>query len=259
MQPMSSVRVFQIAPESTDRATITSPSLTVTGDLPMREFRDLYGNRCHRLVLPTGVTTVEYTAQAVVPDQLDLWDEEIPETEPADLPDDVLVYTLASRFCQPDVLGGQVWKRFGAMQPGFSRVRAVMDFANHWLTYTTGSTSSTDDSVRTFATGLGVCRDFAHLMITFCRALNIPARYVHGMLPDMDVPPVPTPMDFHAWVQVWLDGRWIDVDPRWNAPRKGRVPISYGRDAADVAIVTTFGAPWLQYMGVTCEEAPAAV
>ncbi|NHN56464.1 transglutaminase family protein [Calidifontibacter sp. DB0510] len=246
--------VFQVGPVDQPRATLRDVSWSVTGDLPLHHYRDLYGNPCTRLTLPTGVTTLTYAAKAEVPDALDDIDEDAPETPPTELPDDVLVYTLASRFCQPDVLGGQAWKRFGHLPPGYRRVLAIRQFVHEWLTYTTGSTIATATSVDVFTTGRGVCRDFAHLMITFCRALNIPARYVHGYMPIMDVPRVEAVMDFHAWTQVWLDGRWWDFDARWNAPRKGRVVVGVGRDAADVAMVTTYGAPWLQLMTVTCEE-----
>ncbi|GAB3586417.1 transglutaminase-like domain-containing protein [Calidifontibacter terrae] len=246
--------VFQIEGQSSDLVTVSNESWEITGGLPLHHYRDLYGNPCARLTLPVGVTTLTYGATAVVPDAFDSWDESAQEINPTDLPDDVLIYTTASRYCQPDLLGSQAWRRFGHIAPGFQRVQAVNAFVNDWLVYTVGSTSSTATSMDTFGTGMGVCRDFAHLMITFCRALNIPARYVHGYITEMDVEPTGRPMDFHAWTQVWIGGRWWNFDPRWNKPLKGRVVIGTGRDAADVAMVTTYGAPWLQLMTVTARE-----
>lgn len=246
--------VFQVAAQPTEEIQILDETWSVTGDLPLHHFRDLYANPCTRFTLPVGVTTLTYGARAIIPDVFDSWDESAPEIPPTELPDDVLVYTLTSRYCQSDLLAGQAWRRFGGMTPGYSRVQAVNTFVHDWLRYTTGSTNATATAMDAFATGVGVCRDYAHLMITFCRALNIPARYVHGYVTDMDAYSPGTPMDFHAWTQVWLGDRWWDFDPRWNSPRKGRIVIGTGRDAADVAMVTTYGNPWLQLMTVTAEE-----
>lgn len=246
--------VFQVAAQQTRAAEILEESWKVTGDLPLHHYRDQQDNPCTRLTLPVGVTTLSYEAHALVPDEFDSWDENAPEIPPTDLPDEVLIYTLASRYCESDVLAGQAWKKFGNLAPGYQRVAAVNTFVNQWLTYTVGSTVSSSTAMDAFATGRGVCRDFAHLMITFCRALNIPARYVHGYITELDVPASGRPMDFHAWTQVWLGDRWWDFDPRWDSPRKGRVVIGTGRDAADVAMVTTYGAPWLQLMTVTAQE-----
>ncbi|MFC6714911.1 transglutaminase domain-containing protein [Branchiibius cervicis] len=222
--------------------------------IEIHPYTDTFGNQIQRFTMPQGVSTVSYSVRAEVPDEIDPADESAPELSPIDLPDETLVYTLASRFCHNDVLSGQAWKLFGGMEPGYQRVAAICDWTWNYLTYTTGSTTFTSTSTDAFLTGRGVCRDFAHLMITMCRALNIPARYAHGYLPDMDVPPLPTPMDFHAWVEVYLGDRWWTFDPRHNARRKGRVLIGVGRDAADVALITTYGAPWLQLMTVTAQE-----
>lgn len=246
--------VFQVAAQPSQAVSILDSSWTVTGDLPLHHYRDMYGNPCSRLTLPVGETTLTYSARAQVPDAFDSWDESAAEIPATELPDEVLLFTLPSRYCQPDLLGNQAWRRFGDLTPGYHRVQAINAFVNDWLTYTVGSTTSSATSMDTFATGLGVCRDFAHLMITFCRALNIPARYVHGYITEMDVPLSGRPMDFHAWTQVWLGDRWWDFDPRWNSPRKGRVVIGTGRDAADVAMVTTYGMPWLQLMTVSAHE-----
>jgi transglutaminase-like putative cysteine protease len=179
-----------------------------------------------------------------------------PEVAPDGLPDDVLIFTLPSRYCLPDVLGNEAWSLFGAHAPGQQRVQAICDHVWDRLEFRYGSTSAWSTAADANAARLGVCRDFTHLAISFCRALNIPARYVFGYLPDLDVPVDPAPMDFAAWMEVWLGDRWWTFDPRNNARRKGRVLIGRGRDASDVAMATTFGGPTLQTMTVRAEEVP---
>jgi transglutaminase-like putative cysteine protease len=142
------------------------------------------------------------------------------------------------------------------MAPGYRRVQAICDHVNKHLRFRYGSTTAQSTAVDVNTSGFGVCRDFTHLAISFCRSLNIPARYVFGYLPFMDVAPTAEPMDFAAWMEVWLDGRWWTFDPRNNHRRKGRVVIGRGRDASDVAMATTFGAPVLEAMTVQAEEVP---
>ena len=153
-----------------------------------------------------------------------------------------------------DVLGDEAWSRFGALAPGYGRVRAICDHVHSHLTFQYGSTTALSSAADVNLARRGVCRDFTHLAISFCRALNIPARYVFGYLPDMDVPPDPAPMDFAAWMEVWLGDRWWTFDPRNNIRRKGRIVIGRGRDASDVAMATTFGGPLLDSMVVQAEE-----
>jgi transglutaminase-like putative cysteine protease len=154
------------------------------------------------------------------------------------------------------MLGDEAWARFGAMPPGYRRVQAICDYVHSYLTFSYGSSDARSTAVDVNASGFGVCRDFTHLAISFCRALNIPARYVFGYLPDMDSPRDQAPMDFAAWMQVWLGDRWWTFDPRNNKRRKGRIVIGRGRDASDVAMVTTFGAPVLESMSVHAAEEP---
>lgn len=248
--------IFQVRADESDHVRVLDETWDWDGGEGLRHYRDSFGNPCTRTVLPYGVSTLTYAARVEVPDVLPEPPHDAPDTPPAQLPDDVLVYTLASRFCQPDVLGHQAWRRFGDVPAGYPRVQAIMQFVHDNLTYRPGSTNALADSVDAFSTGLGVCRDFAHLAITLCRAMNIPARYVHGYLPFLDEAQPPL-MDFHAWTQVWLGGRWYDFDARWNRSFKGRCIIGKGRDAADVAMATTYGAPWLQQMTVTAREAAA--
>jgi transglutaminase-like putative cysteine protease len=224
--------------------------------MPLRGYRDLYGNPCTRVVLPQGGSTFRYEADIALPDATEEADESAREIAPDKLPDDTLIYTLPSRYCLPDVLGDEAWELFGNLAPGYSRVQAICDHVHSHLTFQYGSSSALSTAADVYNTRLGVCRDFTHLAISFCRALNIPARYVFGYLPDMDVPVDPAPMDFAAWMEVWLDDRWWTFDPRNNVRRKGRVLIGRGRDASDVAMATTFGGPRLDAMTVRAEEIP---
>lgn len=215
---------------------------------------DLHGNEVWRMMLPAGESLVSYYAVVDVPDEVDERDLALAVHAPQDLPDDTLVYTLPSRYCQSDMMGARAWELFGAAEHTLSTVESIEHYVFANVEYRTGSTGSWWTAADSLEAGYGVCRDFAHLMISFCRALNIPARYVCGYLPDLDVPVLPTPMDFHAWVEVFAGDRWWTFDPRHAARRKGHIPISHGRDAADVAMVTTFGAPWLRRLTVWADE-----
>jgi transglutaminase-like putative cysteine protease len=247
--------VLQVEPQASGLIQLTEQRWSLDPQASMRHYTDLYGNPCTRVILPAGRSVLRYEASVNVPDATEDADENAPELRPDDLPDDVLIYTLPSRYCLPDVLGDEAWSRFGSMPTGYSRVQAICDHVNSHLTFSYGSSLAGTTAVDVNISGFGVCRDFTHLAISFCRALNIPARYVFGYLPDMDVPPDPAPMDFAAWMEVWLGDRWWTFDPRNNKRRKGRVVIGQGRDASDVAMVTTFGAPLLESMTVYADEA----
>jgi transglutaminase-like putative cysteine protease len=174
-----------------------------------------------------------------------------------ELPDDVLHYTLPSRFCLSDMLSDTAWQLFGSIEPGWARVQAICDWVHTNIRFQYGTSNSMTTALDIYEQKVGVCRDLTHLAVTFCRALNIPTRYVFGYLPDIGVPPPDAPMDFCAWMEVYLDGRWWTFDPRNNMPRIGRVLIGRGRDALDVAMVTTYGSPRLQSMTVWADEVPA--
>jgi transglutaminase-like putative cysteine protease len=216
---------------------------------------DDHGNRCERLTLPRGSSSVTYEAELVLAHPADELEADAAETAVAELPDEVLAYVLPSRFCLPDELGGEAWERFGDLAPGWTRVQAVVDFVHSHLEFLPGSSNPWTTAVDAFRARQGVCRDYAHLAITFCRALNIPARYVFGYLPTIGVPPPAEPMDFAAWFEVYLQGRWRTFDARNNTPRIGRVPVGRGRDAIDVALITSFGAVTLTEFTVVAEAA----
>ena len=247
--------VFQVEPSRAAQTLVLRHGWDVRPAADRHGYQDLYGNDCQRITLPIGDTTLRFDALVAVPDATEDVDPDAAEVPTAELPDDVLVYTMPSRYCLPDVLGNEAWRLFGAAKPGYQRVRAICDHVHDHLRFAYGSSSGTTTAADAYAAGWGVCRDFAHVAITFCRALSIPARYVFGYLPDLDVDPDPAPMDFAAWMEVYLDHAWWTFDPRNNTARKGRVLIGRGRDAVDVAMVTTYGGPVLHEMTVWAEEA----
>lgn len=237
--------------------TLVREEWKLTPQIPMHTYQDSYGNRCQRIRLPIGESVLSYDALVTV---TDAWDEvasDAPQLPVEDLPDDVLLYTLPSRFCLSDVLADTAWHLFGNIQPGWARVQAICDWVHTAIRFQYGTSTSLTTAVDVYGQRVGVCRDFAHLAVTFCRALNIPTRYVFGYLPDIGVPPPDEPMDFCAWMEVYLGGRWWTFDPRNNTPRVGRVLIGRGRDALDVAMVTTYGAPILKQMTVWADEVAA--
>jgi transglutaminase-like putative cysteine protease len=240
--------VVQVQARRDDMHQILQETWSTTPRVRSYEYLDLYGNIQRRLTLPVGDVRFSYDALVQVwanADEVDLEARQLPVDE---LPDDTLMFTLASRYCLSDTLSDAAWNLFGATEPGWSRVQAMCDWAFENILYKTGSSTPDTTSLDVYNQRAGICRDFAHIGVTFCRALNIPARYVFGYLPDIGVLPPDVPMDFHAWFEVFLDGRWRTFDARHNIPRIGRVPIARGRDAVDCAMVTTYGAAALQEM-----------
>ena len=247
--------IMQVQPHQEAEQRILHEAWQLTPPLALHAFTDLYGNSCQRMVIPSGSQVLNYDATIEVSG---LVDEVAPDAVvlPVEaLPDEVLHYTLPSRFCLSDVLSDMAWQLFGAMEPGWARVQAVCDWVHGNIRFQYGTSNSLTTAADVCAAGVGVCRDFAHLAVTFCRALNIPARYVFGYLPDIGVPPPDAPMDFCAWMEVYLSGRWWTFDPRNNEPRMGRVLVGRGRDALDVAMVTAYGSPRLAQMTVWADEA----
>lgn len=248
--------VWQVRPREDGPHRVVSASWETTPPVTTRSYRDLYGNVCDRLTLPDGTTTVRYDAVVEVPAEFDPADKAAAEVPVESLPDDALLYLLPSRLCPSDALHDTAWELFGGIEPGWSRVQAVADRVHGHVRFQMGSSTPVTTAADVYESRTGVCRDFAHLGVTFCRALNIPARYVCGYLPDIAVPPPDEPMDFCAWLEVFLDGTWWTLDPRNNVPRTGRVVIGRGRDAVDVAMVTSYGNPVLQHLAVWADEVP---
>jgi transglutaminase-like putative cysteine protease len=215
--------------------------LVTTPAVPITSYRDSFGNWCNRLVAPPGRFTLR--TDGIVQDDgtVDPADENAVQHFVEDLPAETLQFLLGSRYCDTDVLSDEAWRLFGPTPLGWPRVQAVCDFVHRHVTFGYEHARATRTAGEAYAEGRGVCRDYTHLAIAFCRCLNIPARYCTGYISDIGVPPPHGPMDFAAWMEVYLGGRWWTFDPRNNSPRTGRILIAQGRDAADVPLTHTFG------------------
>lgn len=226
---------------SRDNDLLHPDTIHADPDLSIETFFDSFGNRCGRVQVPAG--NVRFWGDTVLQDS-GRPDPVYPDAQQApveSLPTEVLPYLLSSRYCEVDVLSDTAWKLFGQTPPGWARAQAIVDWVNNHVTFGYQHARSTKTAVHVLEEGKGVCRDFQHLAITFCRAMNIPARYVTGYLGDIGVPIDPAPMDFSAWFEVYLNGRWHALDARHNKPRVGRILMATGRDATDVALTTSFG------------------
>jgi transglutaminase-like putative cysteine protease len=214
---------------------LTDPAVQVTG------YRDLFGNWCSRLVAPPGNFNLGINATIRDDGMADPTVPEVLQHLVQDLPADTLVYLQGSRYCDTDLLSDEAWRRFGATPLGERRVQAICDFVHEHIAFDYEKARATRTASEALSEGRGVCRDFAHLAISFCRCLNIPARYCTGYLSDVGTPTPHGIADFAAWMEVYLGGRWWTFDPRNNAPRIGRILIGQGRDAADVPLTQIFG------------------
>lgn len=222
--------------------------------VPIHHYQDGFGNVCSRVTAPAGGLRLH--AEFTIEDS-GLPDEVAPDARQvsvAELPDDVLVFLLGSRYCETDRLSDIAWSLFGDIPPGWARVQAIVDYTHERIRFDYQQARSTRTAFEAFHERVGVCRDFAHLAIALCRCMNIPARYCTGYLGDIGVPPVDDPMDFSAWFDVYLGGRWYTFDARHNKPRIGRILMARGRDATDVAISTSFGRASLIRFDVTTYE-----
>jgi transglutaminase-like putative cysteine protease len=229
--------------------------LTVTPYSPIGQYYDTYGNLCGRTVVPAGRVT--FRTSALVEDDglvdVQMWDALQHQVQ--DLPNNVLQFLLPSRYCETDSeLRDIAWAKFGKLPAGWPLVQAVSDFVHRHIRFDYMQARANRTALEVYREQAGVCRDYMHLAIAFCRSLNIPARYCTGYLGDIGVPPVPCPMDFSAWFEVFLGGRWFAFDARNNTPRIGRILMARGRDAADVALTTTFGVNTLQSFQVWTDE-----
>ena len=233
---------------------LTPDLLGVEPYRPIRQYGDLYGNLCTRVVLEPGRTT--FSADFLVQDsgQPDPVSPLAIQHPVEDLPDEALIYLLASRYCDTQELMQTAWALFGNSKPGWDRVQAIVQYAHERIAFNYAHARPTRTASEAHSEQVGVCRDFAHLAITLCRCMNIPARYCTGYLGDIGIAPIDAPMDFSAWFQVYLGGAWHTFDARHNQPRIGRILIALGRDATDVAISTSFGQTDLVEFSVTTEE-----
>ena len=233
---------------------VTPDHLTTNPSVPLTAYRDGFGNWCSRIVAPSGQFRI--SSNGVVRDT-GLPDVVVPSAQQhavKDLPEETLVFLLGSRYCETDLLSPVAWQLFGEAQRGWPLVQAICDYVHNRITFDYQTARSTRTAWEAYNERSGVCRDYAHLAIALCRCMNIPARYCTGYLGDMGTPPPYGVPDFAAWIEVYIGGGWYIFDARNNVPRIGRVLIARGRDAADVAIVTTFGPNTLESFKVWTDE-----
>jgi transglutaminase-like putative cysteine protease len=232
--------------------------VVTTPSLPLDTYRDCFGNICTRLVAPVGEVVVKTDALVSAPGEPDIVAPWAKQTPVELLPEDTLRFLIGSRYCETDRLSELAWSLFGNAPTGWGRVQAICDFVHNHLTFGYQFARSTRTAWEAYNERVGVCRDFAHLALTLCRCMNIPARYCTGYLGDIGVPASDAPMDFSGWFEAYLDGQWYTFDARHNIPRIGRIIIARGCDAADVAISTAFGPSLLKRFQVRTDEVLAA-
>ncbi len=254
--PTPMVLMLRTHPER-QRDLVTAETIDFGSLEPVHDYLDSFGNICSRVVAPAGEVRFRGCARVQDhgrPDAVDLDAGEIPVSR---LPDDALLFLAGSRYCEHDELSQFAWDSFGALRPGWGRVQAICDFVHAHIAFGYADARSSRTAAEAFVERRGVCRDFAHLAIALCRAMNIPARYCTGYLGDIGVPVAPFPMDFSAWFEVFLGGKWHIFDARHNVPRIGRVLVARGRDAADVPLITSYGPHLLVKFEVWTDEVAA--
>lgn len=258
--PNPTPMVLMVSVHRSRRGDLIAPDLIITEpDLPVTGFRDGFGNWCSRLVAPAGHLRV--TADTLINDSGEP-DPVVPEarqTPVEELPDDVLQFLRGSRYCETDSLSNTAWALFGNHpdESGWQRVQRICDHVHQHIEFGYEHARSNKSALDAHSERVGVCRDYAHLAIAFCRCMNIPARYCTGYLTDIGIPPPYGTMDFAGWFEAYLDGRWHTFDPRNNMPRIGRILIARGRDASDVPISYAFGTANLSLFAVLAEEVNA--
>jgi transglutaminase-like putative cysteine protease len=233
---------------------ITQDFLTTAPSVPMSAYRDSFGNWCTRIVAPEGQIRISSMTTVRDSGQPEIIVRDAPQHRVQDLPEETLLFLLGSRYCETDRLSDIAWGLFGNLPEGSPRVQGICDFVHNHIQFGYQHARATKTAWEVYHERLGVCRDYAHLAIAFCRCLNIPARYCTGYLGDMGTPPPWGPMDFAGWFEVYLGGAWHTYDARNNVPRIGRVLIARGRDATDVAISSTFGSNTLVGFQVWADE-----
>ena len=255
--PQPTPMVLMLTAHHTRAADIVEPDrLTTDPPLPVHGYHDGFGNWCSRIVAPSG--QMRLAADGVVRDSglPDPVVKSAVQHAVEALPADTLVYLLGSRYCETDRLSDIAWKLFENTQPGWPRVQAICDFVHRHIAFGYQHARATMTAWEVYNEGKGVCRDYAHLAITFCRCMNIPARYCTGYLSDIGTPKPWAVGDFAGWFEAYIGGRWQMFDPRNNVPRIGRVLIAQGRDASDVPITQTFGPNTLVSFKVWTDETP---
>jgi transglutaminase-like putative cysteine protease len=245
---------------SREKDLVTPDAIRSTPNAPMQTYLDAFGNRVTRVEAPPGLVTFSTDFAMRDSGRPDESPRDRPLTPVKDLPNEALVFLMPSRYCDSDSLSDLAWAQFHGIGGGARLVQTICDFAHDRIRFDYGLASPFRMASDALREGVGVCRDFTHLAVALCRAMNVPARYCTGYLGDIGVPPDPAPMDFSAWFEALLDGNWYAFDARHNMPRIGRIVMARGRDAADVAISTAFGqAPLARFEVTTYEETHARV
>lgn len=253
--PKPTPMILTLHIHSTRVSDIVVPDHLITRpSVPIVAYRDAFGNWCSRIVAPEG--EIRLSANAVVNDtgEPDVVSASAQQHAVQDLPEETLVFLLGSRYCETDLLSEVAWELFDKSPAGWGRVQAICDFVHRHITFGYEHARATKTAWEAFNERTGVCRDYTHLAVAFCRCMNIPARYCTGYLSDIGSPPPYGPMDFAAWFEAYLGGRWHTFDARKNVPRIGRVLIARGRDATDVAISNSFGPSTLKSFKVWTDE-----
>ena len=257
-QSTAAITLLDPHPErQADIANGASVTVTALGDgshVPWVDYTDSFGNTCRRLIIPPG--GVRFQSDLTIADsgEVDRIDQNAAEWFPADLPADVLQYLLPSRYCEVDELSATAWSLFGNYAPGWNRVQQICNYVNAQIRFDYQFARNTRTAAQAMNERVGVCRDFTHLAVALTRCMNIPARYCNGFLGDIGVPPNPAPMDYNAWFEAFIGGRWHTFDARHNVPRIGRVLVARGRDAADIPMIHTFGPHILQKFEVITDK-----
>jgi transglutaminase-like putative cysteine protease len=252
-QPTPMMLMLHIHHSRVDDIVVPDQVRTIPA-VPVSAYRDGFGNWCSRIVAPRGRITITSSAVVRDPGVAEAVTPQAGQHAVQDLPDDVLVFLLGSRYCETDRLSDVAWQLFGDTPMGWGRVQAICDYVHRHIVFNYQDARSTRTAWEAFNEGRGVCRDYAHLAVALCRCMNIPARYCTGYLGDMGTPPPYGPMDFAGWFEAYLGGAWHTFDPRNNVPRIGRVLMARGRDATDVPISNTFGPNVLSGFKVWTDE-----
>jgi transglutaminase-like putative cysteine protease len=252
--------LLNLKPRRDSRQSVLEEKLSLGQNLPSDEFEDVHGNIVYRFMLQPGRNEIRHDAIVGVPSVPDNAEfSEVPPPVPVsliELPQELLRYTLPSRYCDSDKLLAFAWQKFGHIERGLPQVQAISDWVHSTIEYRFGAGRPDISASEVIAQGYGVCRDFAHTTIALCRALNLPARYITGHLPDIGYVDPGTPMDFHAYCEVYVGGRWFTYDARYNVPRIGRVKVACGLDAVDGAFSTLYGPVNLTYFEVWAYQVP---
>ena len=255
-QPTPLLAVLNVHP-SREKDLLIPDRINAWPPTPISTYVDDFGNVCSRMLAPAGDFTLQTDALVADSGEPDLYAPDAAQVAVEDLPDDALLYLLGSRYCETDRMSDMAWSLFGTVPGGWGRVQAIVDYVHDRVAFGYQHARSTKSAYEAHEERQGVCRDFAHLAVTLCRCMNIPARYATGYLGDIGVPKDPAPMDFSAWFEVYLGGRWYTFDARHNQRRIGRIVRGRGRDASDVALTNTFGPGVLKSFKVWTDEVTA--